>query len=311
MQEKKNKRLFILLIVLVGITLVLYAMRIQKKEIVDPLVFKNVDLTTIDQVILQSASGTVDLRAESSRWQVNEKYIADRNMIDVLFATLQQAQPKRPLSGAYRDSVGKVLEREGVKVSLLSKKDVVLDFYCGGNSQKTIAFFKKAGDEEIYLMNIPGYRVYVSGIFELPESGWRDKYVFGFNWRNFKKLDASFADRKNNFTVQMDDAYFGITGIEAVDTTRLNDYLDAVSLLTVDDYVQDTTGLSELRNKEPFLTLAVEDIASRKYSLQVYPSDRPGSFFGWMNQSDWVIIAGNKIADVRYPRSFFIAQKPE
>lgn len=308
MQEKKNKRLLILLLVLTGITVILYVVSTRKKESVDPLVFRNFDLKSVDQVILKSMSGTVDLRIENSQWKVNQKYAADRNMIDVLFATLQQAQPRRPISGAYRDSVGSALQKEGVKVSLFSKNDVALELYCGGNRQKTIAYFKKVGEEEIYLMNIPGYRVYVSGIFELPESGWRDKYVFGFNWRNFKSLEAKFADGKNNFTVQMDDAYFGITGLEAVDTTRLNDYLDAVSLLTVDDYVQDTTNLSELRTKAPFLNLTIEDIASRRYTLLVYQSSQPGSFFGLMNGSDWVILAGNKIAAVRYPRSFFAIQ---
>ncbi len=50
-------------------------------------------------------------------------------------------------------------------------------------------------------MNIPGYRVYVSGIFELDESGWREKRVFAFNWQNFQKLDAHFPKIRDMISV--------------------------------------------------------------------------------------------------------------
>jgi len=309
MQEKRNKKLAVLLLILTGITVSFYWVSAKRNDSkVDRDIFGGFDLKTVDQVVLKSTSETISLRVEASQWKVNGKYPADRNMVDVLFATLQQCEPKRPLSSNQRDSVGIRLEKEGVRVNILSKDDVLLDFYCGGNAQKTQAYFKKAGDEEVYLVNIPGYRVYVSGIFELPEAGWRDKYVFGFNWRNFRSLEAGFEDSKKNFTIEMDDSYFGIAGLEAVDTTRLNDYLDAVSLLTVDDYVQDTAALTDLKRKAPLLNLKVTDIANRQYSLRIYPAPQRGSFLGYINEQEWAVIQGNKLLPINHSREFFVRQ---
>ncbi|HEY3402630.1 MAG TPA: DUF4340 domain-containing protein [Ohtaekwangia sp.] len=309
MQEKKNKQLLILFLVLTGITVGFYGWTVKRdhKE-VDLNVFRNFDLKSVDQVLLKSDSGEVDLRLDGVQWKVNQTYLADRDMIDVLFATLEKSEPKRPLSGPQRDSIGHLVEENGIHVTALSNGEVVLDIFCGGNAQKTQAYFKKAGDEEVYLMNIPGYRVYVSGIFELPQSGWRDKYVFGFNWRNFKSLEAQFEDTRKNFMVQMDDSYFGIAGLEAVDTTRLNDYLDAVSLLTVDDYLQDSSRLAGLKSQRPLLNLIVKDIANREYSLQIYSDQQKGNFFGYLNGKEWARISRNKLMAISHSREFFVRQ---
>ena len=87
-------------------------------------------------------------------------------MIEVLFATLQQAEPKRPVSPSIRDSVRQDLRQRGVRVSLFSSGVKEVGFYAGGNMKKTQAFFShEQKDETPYVITIPGYRVYVSGIF--------------------------------------------------------------------------------------------------------------------------------------------------
>ena len=159
-------------------------------------------------------------------------------MVQVLFATIQQAEPKRPLPLGIQDSVSQELRQNGVKVSLISSGTPELTFYAGGNGQKTQAYFSvDKGDAKPYLVTIPGYRVYVSGIFEVEEKDWRDKLVFGFNWRNFESLQASFPNSpSDNFQVVFQDNYFAVQGLNAVDTAKLNDFLDDVSLLTVEEF---------------------------------------------------------------------------
>ena len=152
----------------------------------------------MSQVTLQSDAVTISLEFNGGRWSVNEKYSADPAMIEVLFATLQQAEPKRPLAVSQSDSIASHLRKEGVKVSLLSNGSLVKTFFAGGNTARNQAYFLGEDEKVPYLMNIPGYRVYVSGIFELDESGWREKRVFAFNWRNFQQLEASFPKRKTD-----------------------------------------------------------------------------------------------------------------
>ena len=168
MQEKKNKRLAIILLVLLGATAAVYwSGGSDNQYVVDKNLFKNFDLKTVDQITLESSNGKVDLKFNGSRWKVNDQFEADANMIEVLFATLQQAEPKRPIANSLQDSTGKAIERDGVKVNLLAEGKSVHIFYAGGNAQKSQGIFKTEEDNQSYQVIIPGYRVYVSGIFEL------------------------------------------------------------------------------------------------------------------------------------------------
>jgi hypothetical protein len=307
MQEKKNKRLLLSLIVLLLATAVIFWFGKKDNTYdIDENIFRQADLKAVNEVVLESPSGKIDLKYMGSAWQVNGTYNADRNMIEVLFATLREARPKRPVVASQRDSIGKAMAQHGVKVSLISGGNIVEEFFAAGNDQKTQAYFKATSGDVPYIMTIPGYRVYVSGIFELPASGWRDKYVFGFNWRNFKNLEARFPNHDaDNFLVEMDESFFGIKGVET-DTAKINNFLDAVSLLTVDEYIEPTPRLDSVtKATAPLLTLTITDIADKKYSLKIFPPDRTGQFLGLV-ENDWALLHENKIRTILHPKRYFV-----
>nr|HPH46794.1 hypothetical protein [Chryseolinea sp.] len=274
---------------------------------VDKNLFNNFDLKTIDQITLESINGKVDLKFNGSRWKVNEEFEAEASMIDVLFATLQRAEPKQPIANSLQDSTNAALTRDGVKVNLFTTGSKVYGFYAGGNAQKTKAIFKAEDDGQSHQVIIPGYRVYVSGIFELPEKDWRNRLVFAFNWRNFQQLDALFPEKdQDNFTVVMDKQFFGVKGLPQTDTTKLNDFLDQVSLLTVDEYLSASADSDSLFTGNPIMKINVTDIASRSYSLELYPFDKMRNQFpGLINGKDRSVFAVEKIRELFRPKQFF------
>ncbi len=301
MQEKKNIRLLILFGVLTVLTVVVYwnNQRTSGFE-VDKELFKVTDLESVDEVLFESPQGKVVLKFDGTRWMANE-YVADRNMVDVLFATIAQAEPKRPLATSLRDSVSNTIRSNGVHVSLFSEGSVVKEFYAGGNTQKTQAYFLGA-DETPYYMLIPGYRVYVSGVFELKENDWRDKYVFGFNWRNFKSLSVSFPDQPHqNFEVSNQDKFFGIVGVKT-DTTRLNDFLDRVSLLTVDQYVNENPAT----DNQAIFNISVFVIGDREYKLALFPMRENTQYQGLINESSGALFSATKINSLLKGKDYYI-----
>jgi hypothetical protein len=311
MQEKRNKRLAVLLVVLLGTTVAVYW--IGKSESgyeVDPSMFKQVDLTTIDEVVLESPSGKIDLKYVGARWKVNEEFNANSDRISVLFATLQQAEAKRPVALSLQDSLAAVIQEKGVKVSLRTAGEVKEVFYAGGNESKTQAYLMQASTRDPFIVTIPGYRVYVSGIFELAESEWRDKFVFGFNWRNFQRLETRFPARpEDDFVVEMDNSLPVLRGIQEVDTTKLNNLLDDVSLLTVDDFTPSSSSLDSLAKTRPMVSILVLDIGRREYLLQLYPGDDKSEYyFGIINGTQWARFNKDRIAAIARGRNFF--QKP-
>lgn len=303
-QEKRNRNLFISLIVLSVLTLIVFWKVTKNESSIDGSLFRVDDLNQIDQVRLER-NGVVDLKYDGARWKVNNE-LADPGLIDVLFATLQQAVPVRPVARAQQDSVQQRLKSDGVKVSLLSGDQVQLRFTAGGNARKSQAYFQKENDIP-YQVTIPGYRVYVSGIFELDKNGWKDKHVFQLNWRNFKSLEARFSGSSNDdFDVKFIDGFFSVEGMAAVDTTRLNDFLDAVSLLTVYTYSSDSLLTDSLKNSSPKMTIKVSDVADREYVLFLFPSPSTnGAIYGIVNSNQLAVFERKQIEPVLKIRSFF------
>jgi hypothetical protein len=305
MQEKKNKQRLILLIVLTLLTGGVYwfTMR-EEKSVVDKDHFKNFDLKATDEITLRSKMDTVELAVENGKWLVNKQYVANREMIDVLFATIMAAEPRRPVSAAMNDSVYQSLEDLGVRVTLSAAGKPQAEMLVGGNSGKSQAYFALPAERRVYIMAIPGYRVYVSGIFESPEAGWRTTRVFDFNWENFQELTAAFPKKEGDFTVVMKDFQITIPGVSPVDTAKLNSFLDAVSLLTVDQYLDKDASLDSLLLLKPIETLTVNDIAGRSHSLSIYPYNRDG-VAGLINQKDWALFDRRKVSLITQPKEFF------
>lgn len=311
MQERRNKRLAALLIFLLGITaFVFWFGKEDTGHSVDPAIFKQYDLGTIDEIALESPSEKIVLKYEGARWKVNGTFNANSQMIEVLFATLQQAEAKRPVAMSARDSIAGILKQRGVKVSLSSAGETKAVFFAGGNQSKSQSYFLQENGTVPYVVTIPGYRVYVSGIFELSQTDWRDKYIFGFNWRNFQRLKTTFPKNpSSDFEIEMDDGLPVMKGMQEVDTTKLNNFLDDVSLLTADDFSRSNPPSDSLVKIVPLVTFSVSDVAGRTYDLQLYPlSDKSIHYSGLINGTQWARFHKKKISPILSGRSSF--QKP-
>lgn len=306
MQQKKNIRLLISLCVLIIITAALIIIFNQEDGTIDKTVFRVADLNSVDKVVLERDSVKIELILDASgRWRANGE-LADPAMVDVLFATLQQAEPKRRISDKLSDSLTTQLHGQGVHVSLFQSNERVSNFYAGGNASKTQAYFAKGDAREVYVMVIPGYRVYTSGIFELDAPGWKDKYVFGFNWQNFKELKVSFAaSPADNFEVTMDRLPV-MTGVQA-DTAKLNTFLDKVSLLTVDQYLttDQASGYDSARSI-PATEIQVSDLSGKTYSLALYPEPGRQVVFGLVQGKYPAVFDSRKVLPLMKSKGWFV-----
>jgi hypothetical protein len=305
MQEKKNKRLLISLLVLMTLTAALYWLGLYEKATpVDKNIFHLKDYKAVDKITLESSRGKEHLTFNGTRWKINERYDADRNMINLLFATLQQAEPRRPVAASVHDSLRTALKKNGVRVSLYEGEKLVQNFYAGGNALKTQAYFMDTEGSDIYVMMIPGYRAYVSWVLELSENQWRDKIVFGFNWRNFQSLKAEFADKPSeNFTIEQQGNFFGIPGISA-DTTKLNAFMDNIFSLAGDEYVDSEKLKDSLLRVKPFMTLTVRDIAQNDHLLKLF-RENSKQVPGLVQEGQVVLFNPLKIRSIVRPKSFF------
>ena len=313
MQEKKNRRRLISLIALIACTwAVFFFQQAEKQPFVDPSLFKVDDLSKVDRVVLELKNKKVDLHYDGAHWKVNQ-FEADRTLIDVLFAALAQALPKRPVAATLRDSINNVLKAQGVTVSLFEGTEIRKKFLAGGDAQKRETYFRPDGNSEAYVMAIPGYRVYLAGIFGIDENGWRDKHIFDFAWRNFKKMTVAFpSDPSAGFVISRPDMSLTVkvTGMNEPDTARVNTYLDDVLQLSADQII--SPGMQRydsLAKTRPVITIEISDIANRTYRLELFPT-LPGEtiMLGKAHEGDLVLFDRKKVFRVVKKRTFFKRQ---
>jgi hypothetical protein len=309
MQLNGSKYLIISLGILVTLSAGLFFFGMESsKPAVDHDHFKVADLEKIDKVVLISPKDTVELKFNGSRWRVNGTWDADPQMIEVFFATVRQAEPRRPVSASIRDSVRTLLDKQGVHVTLYEGERQE-KWIAGGNALKTEAWFMKEGEREPYVMNIPGYRVYVSGVFELAAQGWRNKRIFDFNWRNFKSLKATYPkEPRQGFEIEMKDRYFGIKNMMVTDTTKLNTYLDNVSLLFASRFVdKGQPYVDSLVSTLPAARIEISDITGHGHLLELFaPGKRDREIYGRLADGQIVALEKNKIAEIVRKKEYFL-----
>jgi hypothetical protein len=292
-QRKKNIYLLLSLVVLMAVSILLFLFGNVEDDPVDPALFKIPGSATVDRVLLERPNEKVDLLFKSGEWRVNNVYDADRNMIDVLFATMNQAIPKRAAASRVRDSVIQQISKSGIKATFFSGPTIQREFLVWGDGNSGITYFSDPVQKNPYVMVIPGYRVQVSGIFEQNANAWRDKRIFNFNWRNFKELHAQFPrDPKQNFTVAMSGRYFSIVNELRVDTAALNNYLDAISLIRADQfYIPGTLATTDsLLNSSPVMSIEVKDVANNSNSFKLFEVAKSQSkaIGQWENDYVWL-----------------------
>jgi hypothetical protein len=267
------------------------------------------DLSNVDRVEMESARGKVTLRFDGNKWMVNDQYPVDRRSIQVLFGTVENIKPVRPVSQKRLESVKDQLRSNGTLVRFFVKDALVKSFIAGGDPRKPEAWFQ-VGDKDPMIVNIPGYRVYAAGVFEQTVNDWRDKRVFGLNWRNFKSLTTTFTkDPGETFTISGKENYFSVEGLQPVDTAKVNTYLDDVSLLVGDGFY--TQGqrqrVDSLVAGPTSFDVVVTDIGNRTFRLEVFPPLRnENNVFGRVND-EIMVFPRAEIVRIAKKKSWFRA----
>ena len=312
-QQKKNIRLLITWLVLLAITAFVYFDGGPGDRVTVPRdLFAMADPSAIDRVQLSSKTINNNLVYANATWNINGKYKADPQRITVLFAILKQNKVRRKVAknkGAYVDSLMAV---QGVEVVFFKGDDPVKSFWVTSSEDGTLSYFKKDKGEN-YVVEIPGYRVNLAGIFELDENGWRDPRVFDVNWANLQEVNMIFPDQaQRQFDVTYDGRSLEVQQLAQSDTAKLADLLDDLSLLYVNDYlnekeIEDNPGLSAPTKA----TVIVRDVTGNAYTVAFFePLGDQQEILGRIDSADYAVFDFNKIRKILRPKNYFELKNP-
>ena len=182
------------------------------------------------------------------------------------------------------------------------------DFEVAGDIGSGITFYRAEAGSPVYLMEIPGYRSYISGIFELDANGWRYPRVFDFNWGNLKDVSVIYPERESDgFDVSFKEGFFGVEQLQKTDTTLIADFLDDVSLLYVNDFLfeSDVSEYDSLRDRV-VARITVRDVGDRGYMMEVLET-LPGKseILIRIDSSEYALANFDALRRILRPRRYF------
>lgn len=314
MQKKRNLRLLIILFALTVTTVVTYFVTRPADRInVSREIFSYEDPTDIDRVTFVSQRDTNELTFENNRWEINHEYKADPQRVSVLFAILKQMRIRRKVSRQQQDSIARLMEEEGVKVAFYQGDDVKKEFLLWGDENQGATYIAQDPKSQPYIVEIPGYRSFLAGIFLLDDNGWRDPLVFKMNWAHLVSVQMNYPQQpKKSFKVIEEDRHYKIEGMSQTDSTRLTDFLDDVSLLFANDYLNQTEvdQYADIFQNTPEAVMIVKDISGRSQVLELFEQiPNTNEIPGRVDSVDYVVFNAGKIRQITRPRNFFVQKK--
>ena len=172
---RKNWALAIILIFLSTIFAIMVSQKGPVGTVqVDKTLFAVADTASVEKIILRQPDGLVQtLQKRNDYWLLNGEHAADPAVMNVLLSVLKEVQVKRPVARNQQEEVLNQLEKGGVEVEL---EGVDTErFVVGGREGDRISYFAK--DDKAYVMELPGYSSYISGIFYLKQSGFFPSFI--------------------------------------------------------------------------------------------------------------------------------------
>jgi len=278
MQRRKNFILLILFLILLGWTVV-YINQEQKQEglSIDELKFSVKDTASIDQIIITGNEFTNVLSKGSGYWKVNDTYSLDPSMHKVLMSVLNQVRVKRTVPKTDLQKISEDILNSGFKIEIKSSSERDRVFYAGGNGISLSYFMGK--DEVPYIVHLPGYESYVTGIFEVAENDWRDRLIFKTSWLGIKTLDLSYpGNASNNISIRAENNLYTVAGITKLDTASLMGFLDKISYFYTDQYIDagQVEAYDSLKETKPFAILIVNSLGMNEPAIIKFYDQLPG-----------------------------------
>jgi len=267
-QKKRNIRLLILC----GFLLTMVAVMSLRTTTSDSLdinrkMFAIENTLDINKVEVSSQGNNHLLEFRGGKWILDNEFEADPTKIHLLFATIQQVSVRRPVGNNQSDSLRSVMTEKGSSIRFYIDDTEVTSINSLGDSRTNTTYFS-GNNGNLYLMEIPGYRAYIHPLLDVNSFEWRNKNLFHkLNWRNLAGLNISFPELKDGFEIVSENNQFKVKGIAQADTTRLFDYIDYISLLETDRYLDE----SEINlSSSPNVKIDVRDVGNRPYVLEIY-----------------------------------------
>lgn len=281
MQKKLNIRLLIsLTIVITAIIYLQFSKQTSSNLGIEKTIFQLEDQQEITDVFLSSKLIENHFNFQNGHWVLNDSLLLDQSMRDVFFSVLSKVEIRKPVVESSKDSLVSFLKSLGTRTKITFGEDILKDYWVGGNQELEVTWIMDSQKQIPYQVHIPGYQSYVAGIFTVPDTDWRSRFIFNLNFALIKGIEVEYAEPFGKIELNYGNSFFSIPGINA-DSTKIADFLDNLAFLQADRFLDskelDDEDSSLVNNNHVFARIQLKRVSGDVNSITFYeyqPGDR-------------------------------------
>lgn len=286
---KNNKLLIFILLFLAIVAVVLVSQNnsstLQEKE----SGFAITDTSTVTKIfIADKQDHSVLLERKENTWVLNDEFLANPKMLEILLGTMNRIKVKAPVSLSSHDNVVSRMASIGIKVEiyemgyrinlfdkikLFRHERLAKVFYVGDATQDMRGtYMLMEGAERPYVVYLPSLRGFISTRFSPLEDAWRSHIVFNNKLIDIQSLSLSFGNEaEKSFKVEVTDAMgnYTLTAIQNQRQITNFDTLKVLNLLTSFADLRYETRLNNL-----YTPHKIDSIISSPYLYEISINDR-------------------------------------
>jgi hypothetical protein len=225
------------------------------------------DTSTITKFFLaDKMNNTVKVdRSANGTWVLNDKYEVNPTMVKVMLKTFKGIEIKAPVSKSTRNTIIRSMAGKSIKteiyqrvyrinlfnrIKLFPHEKLTRTYYVGdATMDNSGTFMLMEGTEEPYIVNIPGFRGFVSTRYSASEADWRGHSVFKFRIPDISSISVKFNEmpEKSYRITNLDNRSFTLVSvidnrtIQLFDTTKVVGYLSLFRNLNFESILDDMT----------------------------------------------------------------------
>jgi hypothetical protein len=281
-----------------------------KKELRD---FAIEDTAAVDKIFLADKEGhTIILERKKQLWMVNGKYEARADLIRILLETFHDMRIKEPVAKAALENVIRNLAVKSVKTEIYQNGKLTKTYYVGGPTQDSYGTFMIIeGSSTPFIIEIPGFRGYLSTRYSVYDIDWKTSRVFNLAPSDILQvIYEDYRDAQKSYIIDRTENGFKIAsypgGIELTqfDDLKLRAYVSQFRKKNFSKYIddvpqewQDSVKQSPAMYKLSVTTIDGQNIWYKAYNKPGWGrlnefgerlTNDPDHFFMWLWNGDFV-----------------------
>lgn len=219
--------------------------------------FTITDTGSVQRIFMVQNDGQSVLLERSAvpgKWTVNKKYDAMGVQVYNVLTCLYKQTAFAPVSEKDHDRVIKLLAGLAVKVEVYNKKgDKIRSFYVGGEGPNYHgSFMMMDGSTTPYLVEVPGFKGYLSPRFSTDIKDWRSRLVFNLTPDSIQSVKIDYAGEPlSSFVLKKDKEKIDVVldpqmqgTVKNLNKHRTDDYITFFQNVNCEGYLNGSTDMS-------------------------------------------------------------------